>query len=448
MRKIDGRKLSIEAQQELRYLGIELKKQGKSYAEIARTMGVSISALNNWWSKYKSEGYDGLKIKKRGIKFGTNRKLSYKQTKKLRSTIITNTPDQLGLNFSLWTRKAIQLLVYKLWKINMPLRTITDYMKCLGFTPQKPIKRAYEQNPKAIDKWLKKAYRSFYLRPSYLFRMLRKVKSFKDFINQVEYFVDIASDYHADFVLFPELFTQALLSAENQKLSPSDSIIQMTGYTDRYVNSMREMAISYNINILGGTHPTMVGKDVKNIAYIFLRGGEVHQQAKIHPTPNERYWWNMKGADDLNVIQTDCGPIGVLICYDAEFPELARHLADQGALLLFVPFCTDERQGYLRVTYCCQARAVENQFYVATSGVVGNLPDVENMDIHYASSHIFTPCDFPFARDGIAASASPNSETIIFADLNMDDLVLARKSGTVQNLKDRRFDLYEVNWLK
>jgi len=277
---------------------------------------------------------------------------------------------------------------------------------------------------------------------------VRKVKSFKDFINQVEYFVDIASDYHADFVLFPELFTQALLSAENQKLSPSDSIIQMTGYTDRYVNSMREMAISYNINILGGTHPTMVGKDVKNIAYIFLRGGEVHQQAKIHPTPNERYWWNMKGADDLNVIQTDCGPIGVLICYDAEFPELARHLADQGALLLFVPFCTDERQGYLRVTYCCQARAVENQFYVATSGVVGNLPDVENMDIHYASSHIFTPCDFPFARDGIAASASPNSETIIFADLNMDDLVLARKSGTVQNLKDRRFDLYEVNWLK
>ena len=116
--------------------------------------------------------------------------------------------------------------------------------------------------------------------------------------------------------------------------------------------------------------------------------------------------------------------------------------------MLFVPFCTDERQGYLRVKYCSQARAIENQFYVVTSGVVGNLPDVENMDIHYGASDIITPCDFPFARDGIAASAPVNTETIIFADLNLDDLVLARKSGTVQNFRDRRFDLYEVKWHK
>ena len=156
----------------------------------------------------------------------------------------------------------------------------------------------------------------------------------------------------------------------------------------------------------------------------------------------------MAGGDSLNVIQTDCGPIGVLICYDSEFPELARHLADQGALMLFVPFCTDERQGYLMVRYCSQARTVENQFYVATAGVVGNIPDVENMDIHYASSHIMTPCDFRFARDGIAAEAALNTEAIIFADLNLDDLLLARRSGSVQNFKDRRFDLYEVKWFK
>lgn len=277
---------------------------------------------------------------------------------------------------------------------------------------------------------------------------VRKVNSFEDFINQVEYFVDIASDYRADFVVFPEMLTLALLSAENKKHTPEEAIRDITSYTDRYVKAMNEMAMSYNINIIGGSHPTLVGDDVKNISYVFLRGGEVHQQAKIHPTPNERYWWNMKGDDDLNVIQTDCGPIGVLICYDSEFPELARHLADQGALLLFVPFCTDERQGYLRVKYCSQARAIENQMYVATAGVVGNIPDVENMDIHYAGSHIMTPCDFPFARDGIAAEASLNTETIIFADLNLNDLVLARKSGSVQNFKDRRFDLYEIKWLK
>ena len=167
------------------------------------------------------------------------------------------------------------------------------------------------------------------------------------------------------------------------------------------------MAISYNINIIGGSHPCMIDGSLKNICYVFLRGGEVYSQEKIHPTPNERYWWNMDGGDDLNVIQTDCGPIGVLICYDSEFPELARHLADQGALMLFVPFCTDERQGYLRVRYCSQARAIENQCYVATAGVVGNIPDVENMDIHYATSHIFTPCDFPSPAMGSQRKPRP-----------------------------------------
>ena len=277
---------------------------------------------------------------------------------------------------------------------------------------------------------------------------VRKVKSFDDFIAQVEYFVDIASDYRADFVLFPELYTLALLSAEKKRLTPEESVRAITQYTERYIKAMNEMAISYNINIIGGSHPTMEGDSLKNTSYVFLRGGEVHKQEKIQPTPNERYWWNMEGSDDLSVIQTDCGPIGVLICYDSEFPELARHLVDQGALMLFVPFCTDERQGYLRVKYCAQARAVENQCYVITSGVVGNLPDVENMDIHYASSDIITPCDFPFARDGIAATAPVNTETIIFADLNLDDLLVARNSGTVQNFRDRRFDLYEVKWNK
>ena len=135
-----------------------------------------------------------------------------------------------------------------------------------------------------------------------------------------------------------------------------------------------------------------------------------------------------------------------MICYDSEFPEMARHLVDQGAMILFVPFCTDERRGYLRVRYCCQARAVENQCYVVMSGVVGNLPNVENMDIHYAESAILTPSDFPFARDGVAADTAPNTETIAIADLSMSSLLTSRQSGAVQNLKDRRFDLYRVLW--
>jgi predicted amidohydrolase/ribosomal protein S18 acetylase RimI-like enzyme len=274
----------------------------------------------------------------------------------------------------------------------------------------------------------------------------RQVKSFEEFCKHVEYFIDVVSDYKADFVLFPELFTLQLLSLHDNKLSPIQAIDKLTEYTERLKTFLNEMAISYNINIIGGSHPTKDGKDVKNITYIALRDGSLHEQEKIHPTPNERYWWNIKGGKTSNVIKTDCGPIGVMICYDSEFPELSRHLIDQGALILFVPFCTDERQSYNRVRYCCQARAVENQCYVALSGNVGNLPGVENMDIQYAQSCILTPCDFPFARDGIAADTTANTEMVAFADLDLEKIVSARLSGTVRNLKDRRFDLYSTTW--
>jgi len=276
---------------------------------------------------------------------------------------------------------------------------------------------------------------------------MRRIATIDEFEEQVEYWIDVASDYNSDFVLFPELFTLELLSIEDKKLGPVEAIDKVANYTERFCRFMERMAVSYNINIIGGSHPTRVARgEIRNISYIFLRDGSMHTQEKLHPTPSERRWWNIRGGHGASVIPTDCGPIGVMICYDSEFPELARHLVDQGAMLLFVPFCTDERRGYLRVRYCCQARAVENQCYVVTSGVVGNLPNVENMDVHYAESAILTPSDFPFARDGVAADTAPNTETIAIADLSIDDLLTSRQSGAVQNLRDRRFDLYRVEW--
>lgn len=276
----------------------------------------------------------------------------------------------------------------------------------------------------------------------------RQIASFEDFARQVEYFVDVVADYKADFVLFPELLTLQLLSIENRNAPAAEAVAALTRYTERVKQLFSELAVSYNINIIGGSHPTRDPADghVYNICYVCLRDGAVHEQRKIHPTPNERYWWNITGADSSNVIETDFGPIGVMICYDAEFPELARHLTDQGAQILFIPFCTDERQSYQRVRFCAQARAIENQCYVVMAGNVGNLPSVENMDIQYAQSCVLTPCDFAFARDGIAADTTPNVEMVAIADVHLDSLAAARQSGTVQNLKDRRFDLYNVTW--
>lgn len=277
----------------------------------------------------------------------------------------------------------------------------------------------------------------------------RAVKSFDEFLSNVEYFVDIAADYRSDFIVFPEMFTLQLLSYEKKTLSPLEAIQKLSTYTPKIRTALSEMAMQHNVNIIGGSHPTRTDDgDIQNVAFVCLRDGSVHEQEKIHPTPNERYWWNIKGGDGIDAIQTDCGPIGVLTCYDSEYPELARRLADQGARILFVPFCTDNRQGYMRVRYCSAARAIENQCFVALAGNVGNLPNVENMDIQYAQSCILTPCDFPFARDGIAAESTENVETLTISDINLADLSWARAEGTVRNLADRRFDLYSIEWSK
>ncbi|HET7931430.1 MAG TPA: GNAT family N-acetyltransferase [Rhodanobacteraceae bacterium] len=275
----------------------------------------------------------------------------------------------------------------------------------------------------------------------------RRITAFEEFGTQVEYFVNIAANYEADFVVFPELITLQLLSIENAPLSPVDSILRLSEYTPRVKALFLDLAVRYNINIIAGTHPTQTGDGViHNVCYVCLRNGSVHEQIKLHVTPSERNSWGIKGGDVARIIPTDCGAIGIAVCYDIEFPEVARHLIDQGALILFTPFCTDTREGYLRVRYCAQARAVENQCYVVLSGNCGNLPGVNNFDIQYAQSCILTPCDFPFARDGIAADSTPNTETVLFADLRLEDLARARNSGTVQNIKDRRHDLYQLRW--
>lgn len=275
----------------------------------------------------------------------------------------------------------------------------------------------------------------------------RAISSFDEFTDIVRYFVDTVADYKSDFVVFPEYFAMQLLSIENTPLKPREAILKLAEYNDRLETLFREMALRYNVNIVAGSHPALQPDGrLLNLAHVFLRDGSVYEQPKIHPTPSERYWWQVEGGDYVRAIQTDAGTIGVLVCYDSEFPELTRHLVDQGADILFVPYSTEERNGHLRVRYCAHARAVENQIYVVTSGNTGNLPRVHNMDIHYAQSAIITPCDFPFGRDGVAADTTPNVEMIAFADIDLAALVTARAHGTVQNLKDRRHDLYAVQW--
>jgi predicted amidohydrolase/ribosomal protein S18 acetylase RimI-like enzyme len=274
---------------------------------------------------------------------------------------------------------------------------------------------------------------------------MRHIESFDEFAQQCRYFVDVASGYRSDFVLFPELLTTQLLSfVANRR--PAEGVRALTEYTPQYLDLFADLAIRHNVNIIGGSHCTYEDDRLYNTSFLFHRDGRIDRQHKLHITPNERRWWGVQPGPDLGVFETDKGPVAINICYDIEFPEVARHAVERGARILFVPFCTDERQGYLRVRYCAQARCIENQIYVAISGTVGNLPEVENMDIQYAQSAILTPSDFSFSRDAVGAECTPNVETVVIHDVDLALLERFRQKGTVLNWMDRRRDLYEVRW--
>ena len=272
---------------------------------------------------------------------------------------------------------------------------------------------------------------------------MRAVISLEDLLSQAEFFVDSLSDYQSDFALFPEFFSAPLMGLARDKNSV-EAIRFLAGFTEQIKNRFSQMAVSYNINIIAGSMPLMEGDRLCNVAYLLHRDGRVDAQHKIHITPHEKRDWVIDGGGDVSVFDTDAGKVGILTCYDVEFPELARLLADQGVQIIFVPFWTDTKNGYLRVRICSQARAIENECYVAIGGSVGNLPRVDNVAIQYAQSAVFSPSDVYFPHDATIAEATPNAEMILFADVDLEKLKLLSTEGSVTNLKDRRLDLYRL----
>ncbi|WP_125718275.1 bifunctional GNAT family N-acetyltransferase/carbon-nitrogen hydrolase family protein [Flavobacterium ustbae] len=295
----------------------------------------------------------------------------------------------------------------------------------------------YEDSPKLIN--LKKNI----IRLGLIQWQMRPLNNVEALFEQAEFFIDAVSGYGSDFALFPELFIAPLMADYNH-LSEAEAIRELARHSDPIRKRFQEFAISYNINIITGSMPYLEGGNLYNVGFLCKRDGTSEMYTKIHITPNEVIHWGMKGGSEFKTFDTDCGKIGILICYDVEFPELSRLLADEGMNILFVPFLTDTQNGYTRVKHCSQARAIENECYVAIAGCVGNLPKVNNMDIQYAQSSVFTPSDFAFPSNGIKAEATPNTEMTLIVDVDLNLLKELHEHGSVKTLKDRRADLYEV----
>ena len=278
---------------------------------------------------------------------------------------------------------------------------------------------------------------------------MRSYQTLDDVFEQVEFFIDAVSGYKSDFVLFPEYFNAPLMAKFNH-MGEAQSIRALAQYTEEIRDRFINLAIKHNINIITGSMPYVKAEDngLYNVGFLCRRDGSYEMYEKVPVPPDEVKSWGLSGGRMVKTFDTDCAKIGVLICYDVEFPELSRLMADQGMQILFVPFLTDTQNGYSRVRVCAQARAIENECFVVIAGSVGNLPRVHNMDIQYAQSGVFTPCDFGFPTDGKRAEATPNTEMILVSDVDLDLLNELHTYGSVRNLRDRRNDLYELKMKK
>lgn len=272
--------------------------------------------------------------------------------------------------------------------------------------------------------------------------LLRPINRFEDFATQVEFFVRSARDYRSHFVLFPEYFTMQLLNYLHEP-SGAKAVRRLAQLAPDYESLFRRLAAESGMYIIAGTHPVIQEGQLFNAAHLFTPNGRIFRQKKVHLTEAEKSSYQMSRGHGFYVYHTDFGKIAILVCYDVEFPEAARVLAENGAQILFVPSCTDERQGFCRVRYSAQARASENQIYVAMASTVGNLPDVPSMATHYGQAAIMTPSDYFFARDGIAAEGNVNQEQMVIADVDLNLLEEQRINGTVLPLNDLIKDAYD-----
>lgn len=269
---------------------------------------------------------------------------------------------------------------------------------------------------------------------------IRPVQTFEQFRDQVQGLVETAADYKCHLLVFPEYFTIQLLTLGNVKRPIREQIRDLAKQVPRFVEMMSKLAQQNHLYIVAGTIPVMEdGNDqVYNESFFFSPSGKLGVQGKLHMTRFETEEWKVSPRSKLKVFEADFGRLAIAICYDVEFPEIARTAARQEVHILVVPSCTDDRQGFLRVRYCAHARAIENQMYVIQSCTVGSLPMVPAVSLNYGQASILTPSDFPFSRDGILAEGNPNQEMMVIGELNLKTITETRSFGTVLPLLDSR----------
>jgi predicted amidohydrolase/ribosomal protein S18 acetylase RimI-like enzyme len=270
---------------------------------------------------------------------------------------------------------------------------------------------------------------------------VRPIEDFGAFRDQVTGLVHTAADYDCDLLVFPEYFTVQLLTLGDINRPMREQVRDLARRVPEYIELFQSLSRSSGVHIVAGSIANADPDDadkVYNDSFFFAPDGTYSSQGKLMMTRFEKEHWQVSPRDTLRLFDTPFGMIAIAICYDVEFPELCRAAAHAGATILVVPSYTDDRQGFIRVRYCAQARAIENQMFVVNAATVGSLPMVPAVSLNYGQASILTPSDFPFARDGVLAEGIPNQETMVIGEVALDVLKRNRTQGTVRPLRDSK----------
>lgn len=272
---------------------------------------------------------------------------------------------------------------------------------------------------------------------------IERHRSFDAYVAKLRKLVHLAVAQKAQMLVFPEYASvelTALLPLEQRR----DLLGLRTGlqpYLNDYLGLFAELAKESELYIVAGTFLELEGTQFRNRAYLFGPDGESRYQDKLHLTAFESGEWQLSPGDRLNLFDTRYGKVGINICYDVQFPAVARELVKAGAEILLVPSATDTPAGFERVRLGCRARAMENQCYVVHSCTTGKAAWCEALDLNTGHAGIYAPMDNGFPSDGRIATGQTRW---VVAELDLSRLNLAREQGEVHNLLDdhpRRWDL-------
>jgi len=265
------------------------------------------------------------------------------------------------------------------------------------------------------------------------------LENWQAYQQKIERWVADATAQDAKILLFPEYFSMELASLFGQEIysSLSKQLAAIQSLHDDFTDLFKNLAYKYQCIIQAGTFPVRIEPEIyRNRAYLFMPDGQFDYQDKLMMTRFENEQWLIKGGKELKCFDSEYGKIAINICYDSEFPLLARAQVEAGCVLILVPSCTDTIAGYHRVKIGCQARALENQCYVVQSSLVGDAAWSEAVDINVGAAAIFTPVDRGFPDNGILSVGTFNSVQWVIGEISPSACETVREQGQVFNYRD------------